>query len=113
MKVQRKVSPTTIIEAEGATVAEVFEALARLESVFHGYEKCGFCGEGVAYECQEDKEGHKYYKVVCLNTDCGGEFRFGQRKQPHGVLFPQLKDRDGKRKPFGGWAKWSANENTI
>jgi hypothetical protein len=105
MKVQRKISPTTIIEVEGNTVAEVFEKLACLESVFHGYEVCGLCGKReVTYKAQEDKEGHKYHNAVCLN--CGAEFRFGMRKSPPGVLFPQTKDQAGNVKPDGGWSKW-------
>lgn len=106
MKIQRKISPTTIVEAEGQTVAEVFEALARLEGIFAGYETCGLCQHtGVRYAVQEDKEGHKYHKAVCLS--CGAEFRFGMRKTPPGVLFPQIKDQNGNYKPDGGWAKWS------
>lgn len=106
MKVQRKISPTTILEAEGQTVAEVFEALARLEEIFHGHEVCGLCQKAnVAYQVRQDKEGNKYYQAVCLS--CGGEFRFGVKKSPPGALFPQMKDKDGNWKPNGGWAKWS------
>lgn len=109
MMIERKISATTIVKAEGQTVAEVFEALARLESVF-GREVCGLCQKtGVRYDVQEDKEGHKYHKAICLS--CGGEFRFGVRKTPPGVLFPQLKDKDGVWKPNGGWAKWEANRD--
>ena len=105
MKVQRKISPTTIVETEGATVAEVFEALARLEEIF-GHETCGLCSKtGVSYTVRQDKEGNKYYQAVCCA--CGAEFRFGVRKTPPGCLFPQLKDKDGNVKPNGGWAKWT------
>ncbi len=109
MKVNRKVSPTTILEAEGQTVAEVFEALARMEEVFHGHEECGLCHKReTAYQVRQDKEGNKYYQVVCLF--CKAEFRFGLKKQPQGVLFPQLKDKNGNWKPDGGWAKWMSNQ---
>lgn len=109
MKVQRKVSATTILEADGATVAEVFETLARLESVFHGYETCGLCGgRETTYVVQQDREGNHYYKSVCLS--CGGEFRFGVRKAPPGVLFPQLKDADGRVKANGGWSKYEGGK---
>lgn len=102
MKIQRKVSATTILEAEGETVAAVFEALALLESVFCGRERCGLCSAlGVRYEVQRDKEGNAYHKAICLA--CGAEFRFGVRKAPPGVLFPQLKDAQGNVKPNGGW----------
>ncbi len=109
MKVQRKVSGTTIVEAEGGTVKEVFEAIALLESIFCGHETCGLCGKtGVRYECQHDKDGNAYHKAICLA--CGAEFRFGVKKAPAGVLFPQLKDKDGNWKPNGGWAKWTPQE---
>lgn len=114
MKVTRKVSATTVIEAEGATVQEVFEALSRLEAVFHGHETCGLCGKNnVAYTTQEDKEANKYHKATCL--DCGAEFRFGIRRSPAGVLFPQLKDKDGAVKPNGGWARWQQwnDDNSV
>jgi len=109
MKVQRKVSPTTILEAEGQTVAEVFENLARLEEVFHGHETCGLCQKtAIAYTVRQDKDGNKYYQASCLA--CGAEFRFGQRRQPEGALFPQMKDKDGNWKPNDGWAKWDSQK---
>jgi hypothetical protein len=109
LKVQRKISPTTIVEADGQTVAEGFDNLARLEAVFGGDETCGLCGKaGVRYECQSDKEGNVYRKAVC--RACGAEFRFGLRKGDDGILFPQLKDKDGHQKPNKGWAKWQPQE---
>lgn len=114
MKVQRKISPTTLIEAEGQTVADVFEALSRLEEVFHGHEVCGLChGKDVSYQVRQDKDGNKYYQAVCQADGCHAEFRFGVKKQPAGVLFPQLKDRDGKWKPNGGWTIWSGTDNNY
>ena len=109
MKVQRKISPTTIIEAEGDTVAEVFEALSRLEEAFHGHEECGLChGKDVAYQTRQDSAGNKYYQAVCLA--CRAEFRFSLRRTPVGVLYPQLKDKDGRVKPDGGWAVWTPRD---
>ena len=105
MKVQRKISPTTIAEAEGQTVAEVFEALASLEEVFSGHETCGLCKKsGVRFQVRRDQKGNKYYQAVCLA--CGAEFRFGVRRDPPGMLFPQLRDEQGNVKPNGGWAKY-------
>lgn len=109
MKVNRKVSPTTIVEAEGATVAEVFEALAALEEIFSGHETCGACGNvGVHYSVRRDKQDNKYYQAVC--NKCGAEFRFGVRRAPPGSLFPQMKDRDGREKPNNGWVKWQPGD---
>lgn len=111
MKVQRKVTPTTIVEVEGQTVMEVFEALAAAEQVFSSHETCGLCkSTGVRYECQQDRQGNKYHKAVCVS--CRAEFRFGVKKSPAGVLFPQLKDKDGNWKPNGGWAKWQAQQQS-
>lgn len=105
MRVQRKISPTTIIEASGETVAEVFERLAKLEEIFHGYEVCGLCrGRDVMYHVRQDKDGNKYYQAHCLG--CAAEFRFGVKRQPAGALFPQRKDNDGNWKPNNGWTKF-------
>ena len=112
MKIQRKISGTTIVEADGDTVMEVFEALANLESIFSGHETCGLCGKtGVTYACQRDKDNNRYFKAVCLA--CGAEFRFGIKREPEGALFPQLKDKDGNLKPNGGWAKWVPQEQPV
>ena len=109
MKVQRKISPTTIIEADGQTVADVFEALARLEDVFHGHEVCGACQAGnVTYQMRTDKDGNKYYQAHCLK--CHAEFRFGVRREGNGVLFPQYKDADGNVKPNGGWVRFQPRD---
>lgn len=111
MKIQRKISPTTIIEAEGDTLVDVFERLASLEEIFHGYETCGLCKKSnVAYQARQDKEGNKYYQAHCL--DCRAEFRFGVKKVPKGALFPQKKDAQGNWKPDGGWAKWEGKKQT-
>jgi hypothetical protein len=108
MKIQRKLSSATIIEAEGTTVAELFEALASLEEIFAGHEQCGLCQKvGVRYQVRRDKQGNKYYQAVCLA--CAAEFRFGVRRDPPGQLFPQLKTENGDFKPNGGWAKWESS----
>lgn len=86
-------------------MAEVFEALARLEEVFHGHEECGLCkNRNVGYQVRQDKDGNKYYQAVCLT--CRAEFRFGVRREPPGCLFPQRKDADGNWKPNGGWLRY-------
>jgi hypothetical protein len=109
LKIQRKINSTTIVEATGNTVAEVFEALSRLESVFNAFDKCGMCGKAsFQYQCQEDKQGHKYHKCICLS--CGAEFRFGVKKSPPGVLFPQLKDQQGNWKQNEGWGKYERQQ---
>lgn len=107
LKVQRKLNANTIIEADGQTTAEVFEKLASLEEVFR-VTQCGKCGcDRVTFTVRRDKEDHVYYQAQCLDANCGAEFRFGVRKKPAGTLFPQLKDRDGNWKNFGGWLIWN------
>ena len=43
MKVQLKTTPTTLIEATGETLQEVFEQVARLTEIFAA-GPCGLCG---------------------------------------------------------------------
>jgi hypothetical protein len=105
VKIQRKITATTIVEVEGDSPAEVFEALAALEEIFAGHETCGLCQKsGVRYVVRRDKQGNKYFMAVCIS--CGAEFRFGVRRDPPGTLFPQLKAEDGTLKPDGGWVLW-------
>ena len=109
MKVQRKLGLNTIVEADGDTVAEVFEDLALLEWVFSHPRVCGLCREEGRDFLRPRKtgQGKKYHKCVCVG--CGAEFRFGVRTCRPGVLFPQLKDAEGRDKPNGGWSKWTPN----
>jgi hypothetical protein len=111
MKVQRKLAPGTIVEAEGDTVAELFEKLAALEEVF-SRQQCGlFRKTSITFTVRRDKDNHVYHMAVC--NSCGGEFRFGVRKNPVGMLFPQLKDADGNKKPNAGWSKWQPNGSGV
>lgn len=105
MKLTRHLSMMVSVEADGDTVAEVFERLAQLEEVFTACPSCGLCkSDRITYRVRLDAEGNKYYEAVCLA--CRGEFRFGQRRTPAGVLFPQLKDGSGNIKPDGGWIRY-------
>ena len=105
MKVSRKLGSNVIVEADGATVAEVFDMLAQLEEVFRP-RACGCCkGHEITYTMRTDKEGNKYRQCQCVG--CGAEFRFGLKRGPGGILFPQLRDKEGLPKPNGGWAKFN------
>ena len=105
MKVQRKLGSTIIIEAEGATVVDVFDTLAALEEIFRP-RPCGSCKcNSITYTLRTDKEGNKYRQATCLS--CGAEFRFGLKRGPAGILFPQLRDKSGQSKPNGGWVKFN------
>jgi hypothetical protein len=104
MKVQRKISANTLVEAEGQTVLEVFEKLSQLEEIFRP-GPCGLCkGTQVAFRTRENG-GVKFHEAVCLG--CGAAFAFGTKKAPAGVLFPQRKDAEGHVKPNGGWSRWT------
>lgn len=103
MKIQRKISANTVIEAEGQTMVELFEQLSQLEEIFRP-GPCGLCeGTHTGFRTRE-VGGVKFHEAVCLG--CKAAFAFGQRKGAGGQLFPQRKDGDGKWKPNGGWAKW-------
>jgi hypothetical protein len=106
MKVQRKINQSTIVEADGQTVMELFEQLSQLEEIFRS-GPCGLCkGTQIGFRTRENA-GVKFHEALCLG--CGAAFAFGTKKAPAGVLFPQRKDAEGKWKPDGGWSKWTPN----
>lgn len=111
MKVQVKVSPTTIVEAEGQTLQDVFEQLSRLEEVFN-LSACGLCkGTSLRHQVRVN-EGYTFFELVCQNSDCRARFSFGQPKNVKGGLFPQRKEKDGSYKPNGGWVKYEKKDYT-
>jgi hypothetical protein len=104
MRVTRKLSGNTVVEAEGQTMVELFEKLSALEEIFRP-GPCGLChGTQLGFRTRETG-GMKFHECMCLR--CGAAFAFGMKKAPAGVLFPQRKDADGKYKPNGGWSKWA------
>ena len=104
MKIQRKISANTVVDADGQTVLELFEKLSQLEEIFRP-GPCGLCeGAHTGFRTRE-VGGVKFHEAVCLG--CGAAFAFGTKKAPAGVLFPQRKDADGHVKPNGGWTKWT------
>ena len=106
MRVQHKVGPAIIVEADGVNPAEVFDSLASLEEIFRP-RPCGLCKSmAITLTLRTDKEGNKYRMQTCLA--CGAEFRFGLKRGPGGILFPQLKDKQGKPKPDGGWVRYGS-----
>jgi hypothetical protein len=106
VKITRKLNSTTVVEAEGTTLVEVFEQLSQLEEIFRP-TPCGLCkGSQHSFRTRE-VSGNKFHEVVCL--DCGAAFAFGCRKGAGGLLFPQRKDSDGNYKPNGGWSRWVPN----
>ena len=114
MKVQKKLSSNIIVEAEGATLVDVFKQLAQRDEIFSATPKCGLCGSDrlrhVVRKVKSDNNEH--FEVHCLNPDCRARFVFGQNKEPKGALFPQRHEGKGaskKLKPNGGWSKFVPN----
>src|SRR5262249_61822763 len=107
MKVQRKISANTVVEAEAQSMVDLFEQLSQLEEILRA-GPCGLCkGTQIGFRTRE-VSGVKFHEAVCL--DCGAAFAFGMKKQPAGVLFPQRKDADGKWKANGGWCERGAHQ---
>lgn len=103
MKIQRKLGRSIIVEAEGQTPAELFDALAMLEEIFRP-RPCGLCkSDDITFTMRQDKDGHKYRQAQCLK--CKAEYRFGARKGPGGLLFPQAVAKHG-HKENDGWFKF-------
>lgn len=103
MKVQLKVGPKAIVEAEGESVKKVFEQIARLAEVFVHASKCGACqSENVTPQVRENS-GYTFYEITCL--DCRARLTFGQTKEGH-ALFPQRKDKAGNWLDNNGWVKF-------
>ena len=108
MKLQVKVSPTVIVEAEGKVQTELFEQIAALQEVF-GNGKCGKCGgSDLQYVVREDKDQNKYYELRCQNLQCRAVLAFGQHKKGDS-LFPKRKDGETYL-PNGGWQKWDKEQ---
>jgi hypothetical protein len=101
MQVEVKINSRTIVTADGATVAEIFEQVAALQEIF-GVERCGKCGgDKLRFVCRE-AQGFKFYEVHCLNQECKARFAFGQSKQHPGQLFPRPKGEWHFYRPDGG-----------
>jgi len=103
MKVQYRIGPKVLIEADGATVKEVFDQLGALADVFAAADKCGCCGAGEIVPHVREPQGFTYYELLCLS--CGARLPLGQTKEG-GQLFPKRRDEQGHAKDKGGWEKW-------
>lgn len=99
MKVTVKVSEGVTVEADGATVAEVFEQVARIADVFAAQTSCGLCQGRYRFQVR-DAKGYRFYELACLNPKCGARFPFGQLKEVKGGLFPK-----------GPWSIWRKSED--
>ncbi len=116
MKVQVRVSPTTVITAEADNQLDLFKQLASLTEVF-GEPACAKCGSEYAYRVRTVGEGKKQYsyaECVCKNKDCRSKLAFGQSED--GALFPKryvqkdgeyVLNENGRKTVKGSWG-WAA-----
>lgn len=75
------------VEHDAANLNEAFEFLGRCQEVFGAAEACQNCqGTDIKPQFRKNKDGHKFYSLVCQN--CRWEFKFGQ-KQDDSSLFPK------------------------
>jgi hypothetical protein len=114
MKVQIKVAPKVIVEAEGDNHVDLFEQLDGLQEVFSNH-KCGKCGkEDIRFVVRTDAEENKYYELHCQNPKCRAKLVLGQKKKGK-ALYPKRKDDDkgsvtgnpNGYLPSNGWLKWN------
>lgn len=100
MKVQLKVGPRIIVEAEGETIKDVYSRVSALAGIFACADKCGCCGSQEIIPQVREPQGFTYYELQCLA--CHARLSFGQNKEGGG-LFPK---RD---KGKNGWEVWQGN----
>lgn len=117
MKVQVKVAPKVIVEAEADTHVDLFEQISSLQEVF-GQHKCGKCGcEKLRFVVRTDKDDNKYYELACQNFECKAKLAFGAHKKGGG-LFPKRKESEnqslaggtveaGAYLPSNGWLRYN------
>lgn len=111
MKCQVKVSPSTIVEVEGAKQKDVFKAIASAHEVF-GEKQCGCCGSTnivpawrtVTVLKGKKSETYEFPEYHCKAVNdggrrCGARLSLGTINDDTGTLFPQRKLVDGKRPP--------------
>lgn len=108
-KVNFKLNSKVTLQAEGDSVRDVFEELAKFAEVF---------GDVVAVkkDWQNGKEIHDVIPVVRVDDDdnkyyelkspsTGIKKAFGCHKKGGG-LFPKRKDKDDNWLPDNGWVRW-------
>ncbi len=107
MKLTIKTNPRMIVEVEGETQKDLFQAAASASEVF-GEEKCGMCGSDKivpAYRTvSQGKKVFEYPEWHCTNPQCRARLSLGCNMEG-GTLFPHRK-LDEKGKPDRENGKW-------
>jgi hypothetical protein len=120
MKAQIKAKANLIVEVEGDTQTELFEALARGEEVF-SHAECGYCkNTNISFVVREDQEGNNYYELHCKDLRCRARLPFGVAKSPKGSMYPKRRfdslsptekikraDEEGYAKAHGGYLNYN------
>lgn len=110
MKVQLKVAPKVIVEAESEKQTEIFEQLHSLQEVF-GQSRCGKCGNEDSFKyVVREVDDNKFYELRC--EKCRAKITFGAHKRGN-TLFPKRKDDEGEYLPDNGWLRWNKDKKTL
>jgi hypothetical protein len=119
MKCQYRVNSNLMIELEGATEKDLYEAMAKADEVFGSpWLLCGSCKDAAFKPrpvVRVNKEKQKFYELHCTNPECKARFCFGQSKDMKTLFpqreFPRSHPQAGKLKPNGGWVKWRPGDD--
>lgn len=91
------------IEIDAENPKEAVKQLAAFQEILSD-PGCGSCqSTAIRFEHRQDKEGHDYYSLRCL--ECGCELSFGQHKSGN-TLFAKRQDNPETR----GWKKWQREQ---
>ena len=98
-------------EQDGVDRKQAFELVAVLDELF-GEEKCGCCG-GTDVRHQVTHPGeYTYYKLKCMNPECGAMLDFGQNKDMKGLFVKKWDSEARAPLPNGGWYVWDGQSNS-
>ena len=124
MKVSKHLHNGTIVTAEGDTIVEVWEQLAKLTVAFGEYEAVKDGKTSSNFEYRVRKVGdNNFYELYC--TDLKAKLPFGVGKGDNlGDLYPKRLKTDDKGKAFKdendkvtylpdrGWRRWNPETKT-
>lgn len=110
MKLTYTVGRVTI-EQDGIDRKQAFELKAVCDELF-GEEKCGCCGsESIVHQVTHPGE-YTYYKLRCMNPDCGAVLDFGQNKDMKGLFVKRWDSEARAPMPNNGWYVWDGSNSS-